>query len=92
MTTAGLCRPGDVLGVVDGDILRIGSDLAEVAIETVELMLSAGAELATIVRGVDADDAMLTQVVDRLSSAHPGVEFVTYEGGQPLWPLIFGVE
>lgn len=92
MTTAGLCRPGDVLGVVDGDILRIGSDLAEVAIETVELMLSAGAELATIVRGVDADDAMLAQVADRLGSAHPGVEFVTYEGGQPLWPLIFGVE
>ena len=43
MTTAGRCHPGDILGMVDGDILQIGSDETEVAIRTLEKMLSAGA-------------------------------------------------
>ena len=73
-------------------VLRIGNDNSAVAVETVELMLSAGAELATIVRGVDADEEFAAEVVRRLQAAHPGVEFVVYDGGQPLWPLIFGVE
>lgn len=92
MTTAGRCAPGDVLGVVDGDILRIGSDLVAVAIETLELMLSAGAELATVVRGVDADEELVGSVVAAIEARHPAVEVVVYDGGQPLWPLIFGVE
>ncbi len=92
MTTAGRCQPGDILGIVDGDILKIGADQAQVAAETLDLMLSSGAELATIVSGAEADDALVAAVTDGLESRHPGVEVVVYEGGQPLWPLIFGVE
>lgn len=92
MTTAGRCHPGDILGMVDGDILQIGSDETEVAIRTLEKMLSAGAELATIVRGIDATDSVVTAIEAHLAEQHPGVELTVYEGGQPLWPLIFGVE
>ncbi len=92
MTTAGRCAPGDILGMVDGDILRIGSDWATVACETLDLMLGAGAELATIVRGADADDALVEHVTGYIAAQHPGVEVEAYEGGQVLWPLIFGVE
>ena len=78
--------------MVDGDILQIGSDETEVAIRTLEKMLSAGAELATIVRGIDATDSVVTAIEAHLAEQHPGVELTVYEGGQPLWPLIFGVE
>lgn len=92
VTTAGRCMPGDVLGMVDGDILRIGSELDVVARETMDVMVSAGAELATIVSGADADAQVVDSLQEHLAQAHPGVEVVVYPGGQPLWPLIFGVE
>ncbi len=92
MTTAGRCAPGDVLGVVDGDILRIGADLQQVAKDTLDLLLSSGGELATIVTGADAKADLVAGVSDHLAAHHPGVDMSVYEGGQPLWPLIFGIE
>lgn len=92
MTTAGRCSPGDVLGIVDGDILVIGSDTADVARRAFELLLGSGGELVTIVTGRDADDDMLAAVTRHLTEAHPAVDVSVYAGGQELWPLIFGVE
>ena len=92
VTTAGRCLPGDVLGMVDGDILRIGSDMGTVACETLDVMLSAGAELATVVQGVDSTPDLMEVIAEHVRAVHPGVETVAYDGGQPLWPVIFGVE
>ena len=92
MTSVGMCRPGDMLGMVDGDILKIGDDLAAVAMATFDLMLAAGGELITIIAGTEATPELLSAVDTYLSQNHPGVEVTTYDGGQPLWPLIFGIE
>ena len=92
ITTAGPCKPGDVLGIVDGDILQIGDDVASVAGQTLDLMLSSGGELVTIVSGADLADEVLDGLTDNLGSNHPGADVTVYEGGQPIWPLIFGVE
>jgi uncharacterized protein len=92
MTTAGLCHPGDILGVVDGDILQIGRDMAAVAAATLDRMLSSGGELVTVITGADAPPRLVEGVRDHLAQQYPGVEVTVYDGGQPLWPLIFGVE
>jgi dihydroxyacetone kinase-like predicted kinase len=55
-------------------------------------MLAAGAELLTLVYGEDASDYMRTMVPRWLATEYPLVDVVTHEGGQPLWPLIIGVE
>jgi uncharacterized protein len=92
VTSAGVCQPGDVLGVVEGDFVVIGSDLQAVAVEVVERMLAAGGELVTVVTGADADDALAPAVVETVARAHPGVDTVVHEGGQPRYPLLIGVE
>jgi DAK2 domain fusion protein YloV len=92
ITTAGPCKPGDVLGIVDGDILQIGDDVESVAGETLDLMLSSGGELVTIVSGADLDSEVLDRLSESLEINHPGADVINYEGGQPIWPLIFGVE
>ena len=51
LTSAGRCQPGDVLGVVEGEVVVIGADLAAVACDLLDRMLSAGGELVTLVRG-----------------------------------------
>lgn len=92
VTMAGVCRPGDVLGVVDGDFAVIGSDLLEVATEVVARMLAAGGELVTVVTGDGATRGLADGVARAVRRGHPEADTVVYRGGQPRYPLLLGVE
>ncbi|HEU4544605.1 MAG TPA: DAK2 domain-containing protein [Jiangellaceae bacterium] len=92
VTSAGVCQPGDVLGVVEGDFAIIGSDLAGVATEVVRRMLAVGGELVTLVTGQDADNSLADTVGVVVHAEHPEVDTVVYAGGQARYPLLIGVE
>ena len=92
LTTAGPCRVGDILGLVDGDISTVGDDTARVARDLLNAMLAAGGELVTLVFGCDLDPSFGNGLTSWLAAAHPMIEVVAYDGGQPLWPVIIGVE
>ena len=92
LTTAGPCRVGDVLGLVDGDISIVGRELGTVSRDLLAGMLSVGGELVTLVFGADADAAFRADLQDWLTVNSPLVDVIAYDGGQPLWPLIIGVE
>ena len=92
VTMAGVCRTGDVLGIVDGDFAVIGDDLVDVAGIVLERMLGSGGELVTLVTGSDADQGLAEAVADRLRAVRPEVDRVLYDGGQPRYPLLIGVE
>ena len=92
MTGAGQCRPGDVLGIVGGYVVVIGTVMADVAWQVVERMLGAGGELLTLVRGSDADDDLLSPLTARVRVRFPAVDVEVVEGNQPRYPLLFGVE
>ncbi len=92
ITTAGLCRPGDALGVVQGDFAVVGSDLAAVAVEVVDRLLATGGELVTLVRGADGDDALVAAVTGHLRRTRRDLEVAVLDGGQERYPLLMGVE
>jgi dihydroxyacetone kinase-like predicted kinase len=94
MTSAGICRPGDVLGFIDGDIAVIGTDMASVAADVIDRMLSAGGELVTLVLGSDeiGEREVSSALLRHLRQARPDVEVVSYDGGQEHYPLLLGVE
>ncbi len=92
MTSAGTCHIGDILGIVEGDVVEIGDTVEDVAVRVLSRLLSSGGELVTLLRGDDADPAVTTTISRRLRREHHGVEIVVYDGGQPFWPLILGVE
>ena len=93
ITTAGACKVGDELGLIAGDILEIGSDVQQVARAVLTRMLArGGAELVTIVLGADAPPDLLDGIERWVERNHPEVEVVGYEGGQPRWHAIIGVE
>ncbi len=92
VTSAGRCQVGDVLGIVEGDVVEIGDTVEDVALRVLERLLSTGGELVTLVRGDDVGTACSDTVARRVRRAHHGVEVVAYDGGQPFWPLILGVE
>lgn len=93
VTTAGVCRVGDEIGVVAGDIVEIGTDVQQVARAVLTRMLArGGSELVTVVLGEDAPEGFLADLQGWVARKHPGVEVIGYEGGQPRWHAIIGVE
>jgi DAK2 domain fusion protein YloV len=90
LTSAGRCQPGDVLGSAEGDVVVIGADLAGVARDLLDRMLSAGGEMATLVVG--EDPALGDTICAHLARTHPTVEVVRYAGGAGAVPLLVGVE
>ena len=90
LTSAGRCQPGDALGSAEGDVVVIGGDLAAVACELLDRMLSAGGEMATLVVG--DDDALGDAVCRHLATVHPTIEVSRYGGGPSGVPLQVGVE
>jgi hypothetical protein len=92
MTMAGRCQPGDVLGAVEGDVVVIGTSLAEVAWQVVERLLAAGGELLTLVRGLDADNDLLPDLTARVRDWSRAVDVEVLDGGQPRYPLLLGLE
>jgi dihydroxyacetone kinase-like predicted kinase len=91
MTTGGPCEPGDVLGVVEGDFVVVGADLAAVAVDVAERLLGGGGELLTIVAGAGGEE-LAEQLAGHVTSSHPTVDVVVYDGGQERYPLLLGVE
>ena len=92
LTWAGVCHPGDVLGIVDGDVAFLGTDVAVAAREVLDRLLSAGGELVTLVVGADAEPGLGDGVASALGHDRPELEVVVIDGGQPVYPLLVGVE
>ncbi len=92
MTMAGRCRPGDVLGVVEGDFVEIGTSAAEVGWRIVQRLLSAGGELLTLVEGADATPGLVDDLERRTLGRHDAVDVETLVGGQPRYLVLIGVE
>ncbi|MEU6404437.1 DAK2 domain-containing protein [Streptomyces sp. NPDC046985] len=91
-TTAGICQAGDVLGLIEGDVAVIGSDVAATAQTVLDRMLAAGGELVTLVLGDDAPDAVADSLETRVRDSYLAVDTVVYRGGRQGALLLIGVE
>jgi dihydroxyacetone kinase-like predicted kinase len=92
MTTAGPCRAGDALGVIDGDFAVVGAALHDVALEVVDRLLAGGGEMVTIVTGEDEDGSLVEATTAHVRTTHPEIDAVVYAGGQSRYPLLIAVE
>ncbi|MFB8349227.1 DAK2 domain-containing protein [Streptomyces niveus] len=91
-TMAGICQAGDLLGLIDGDVAVIGTELAATAESVLDRMLSAGGELVTLVLGEDVPDTLADRLERYVRDGHLAVDTVVYRGGRQSVPLLIGVE
>jgi DAK2 domain fusion protein YloV len=91
-TAAGPCQEGDILGLLEDEVVIVGRDLCEVGAALVDRMLSGGGELTTLVTGAGAHADLVDTLVPRITHGRPNVEVSVYDGGQPDYPLLVGVE
>lgn len=92
LTWVGRCRPGDVLGLIDGEVVLIGPDLTAAAQDLLTRMLTTGGELLTTLVGEEAPAELVAAIGDHLRRAHPEVEVATYPAGPMPAVLLVGVE
>ncbi|MFE3036791.1 DAK2 domain-containing protein [Streptomyces canus] len=91
-TMAGICQAGDILGLIDGDVAVIGSDVAGTAEAVLDRMLSAGGELVTLVLGDEAPETVADHLEGRVRESYLAVDTVVYRGGRQGAVLLIGVE
>jgi len=92
MTGAGRCYPGDFLGMVDGDVVAIGKDLAVMGAEVVARLLASGGELLTVITGAGGGPELSAAVAESARQRTPDIEVSVIDGGQATYPLLLGVE
>ena len=92
LTAAGICQPGDLLGLIDGEVVDIGHGLVSVAFALTDRLLGVGAELMTVLVGADAQTGLGEVIARHVRERSPLTEVSVYDVGQPRYPLIIGVE
>jgi hypothetical protein len=92
MTSVGVCRAGDVLGLIEGEVVAIGTDPEAVGAELIERLLGGGGELVTLIAGTGLTPGTAAKLAEDLHRRRPEVECVCHDGGQPDHLLLLGVE
>ncbi len=92
LTWAGRCRPGDVLGLADGEVVLIAPDVSVGALWLASRMVSAGGELITVLLGDAVPDVFGVELAAHLHRDHPEVDVVVHRGARPGVPVELGVE
>jgi DAK2 domain fusion protein YloV len=92
-TGAGPVIEGDWLGIGRGDgIVAVAPDLLGAITGLLARLVGDDRELVTVITGVDADEGTTASILTWMDVNRPGVEVEVHEGGQPLYPYLFGVE
>jgi len=85
-------RVGDVLGLVDDDVVAAGTDIDDVATRSLEQAGAQTAELLTIYRGAEVSDTDASRFAAAVQSRFPGLAVESMMGGQPHYDFIISVE
>lgn len=83
---------GDILGLVDDQIVANGKGLLSVAQATLDKMDWKNQQLVTVIYGEEVAQEEVRRLEEWLHSNDSQVEVEVYFGGQPLYYYIFGVE
>ena len=95
LTWAGTCEPGDGLGISGDEVVVVAEDLVAAATRLIDLLMSSGGELVTVLIGAaadTADDDIATALAAHVHRHHPGTEFSSYRTGHRGDSLLIGVE
>lgn len=98
LTWAGRCQRGDILGMVDGEVVFIEPMSATepvvlaAACRLLDRMLAAGGELVTALLGVSAPQGLADALESHLREEHPEMDFAAYPSGRTDAVLLIGVE
>jgi dihydroxyacetone kinase-like predicted kinase len=92
LTWAGMCTPGQGLGISGDEVLIVGKDVADAGAGLIDLLLTSGGELVTVLTGAGVDPSVGEALRAHVHHEHLGAEMVTYHTGHGGDALLIGVE
>jgi uncharacterized protein len=92
LTSVGMCQEGDILGLIDGEVVEIGHGLVAVSLVLVDRLLGVGADLMTVLVGSGVPAGVGELLAGHVHERAPFTDVSIYVGGQPDYPVIIGVE
>ena len=95
LTWAGACDPGDGLAISGDEVVVVAQDAGTAATRLIDLLLSSGGELVTVLIGAAAGGdagALSDLLAAHVHRRHPGTEFTSYRTGHRGDVLLIGVE
>ncbi|NLM34430.1 MAG: DAK2 domain-containing protein [Clostridiales bacterium] len=85
-------KEGDILGLIEGKISEVGSDLFEVCEKLIENTVKDDSELITILYGKDCDEDKVNEFIEKIEDKYSDLDVQAYNGSQPLYYFIISVE
>ena len=84
---------GDWMGLLDGDgIVSVASTAIAASMALLDQLIGDDGELLTIITGADEQIETTVALEAWLIDQHADVQVEIHEGGQPLYPYLFGLE
>ena len=84
---------GDVIGIVDDEILFVGDNVHDVTLAMVASMEERfGGDTLTFLGGSDLTEEEYDRLVADLEEGHEDLEVDAHKGGQPLYPVVLSIE
>lgn len=84
-------KEGDILGLANGEISAVGSDINETALKALEAF-DDDVEILTVYYGDEVKDGQVNDLISKLEDLYPEVEIESYHGKQPLYYYIISGE
>jgi len=85
-------KEGNMLGLVEGKIKKVGEDYCTVAEEVLDTMVDEDSELITIFYGKDVEEDKLNEFIKKLEDKYEDADVQCYSGEQPLYYFLMAVE
>lgn len=85
-------KEGDIIGLVDGDIVTVGLTPEEVVENSLRMIPSSKSSLISIYYGNEIAPNVAQELLEHLEKVFPEAEVELYYGGQPLYYYLFSVE
>lgn len=85
-------QKGDYLGILDGQIQCSGDDLFQVSDQLLAQMIDEESDVVTLITGQEVAQEQVKKWVQELQQKYPDQEFEIFDGGQPLYYFLIGVE
>ncbi|MHB1524844.1 MAG: DAK2 domain-containing protein [Candidatus Dormibacteria bacterium] len=83
---------GDVIALLDGQLVAAGADLAEVVLGALSKLPEASLEVVTLYRGASVQIGDSERLEARIRERFPHLEVERHDGGQALYPYIISAE
>lgn len=78
---------GAYIAFLDGELVAAEGEIEDAALKLVEAMVEDEADVVTLLRGEDMDEATLRKIAEGIRGLDEAVEVEVRYGGQPLYPL-----